>query len=73
MLGAGCTHEEVADELQRRFRFRLREALRHAHGWTQNEVAARFTHVAARAAGRRPTRALAVTEKAGTHIGEYER
>lgn len=73
MLGAGCTPAEVADELQRQFRFRPREALRHAHGWTQNEVAARFAHVAARAAGRRPMRAPAVTEEAGTRIGEYER
>lgn len=72
MLGAGCTHAEVADELQRRFGFRPREALRHAHGWTQNEVAARFIHVAARATGRRPISAPAVGE-AGTRIGEYER
>src|SRR4051794_25221001 len=54
--------------MRRRWRFRPREAYRHAHGWSQDEVAVRFTEVAARLApGSRSAPMV------GTRIGEYER
>jgi transcriptional regulator with XRE-family HTH domain len=72
MLAAGCTHEAVAAELQRRFRLRPREALRHAHGWSVTETAQRFAHVAARTAGRRAGSPTVATE-VGIHLEDYER
>jgi transcriptional regulator with XRE-family HTH domain len=68
MLDAGHTLDDVAAEMRRRWRFRPRESYRHANGWSQDEVAARFTEVAARMApGTRSTPMV------GTRIGEYER
>ncbi|HST64728.1 MAG TPA: hypothetical protein VLM05_06035 [Mycobacteriales bacterium] len=58
----------MAAEMRRRWRFRPRESYRHAHGWSQDEVAARFTEVAARLAPG--TRSAPMV---GTRIGEYER
>ncbi len=50
LLDAGRTVDEVAAEMRRRWRFRPRGSYRHANGWSQDEVAARFTEVAARLA-----------------------
>ena len=68
LFDAGRTLDDVAAEMHRRWRFRPRESYRHAHGWSQDEVAARFTEVAA---GLAPgTRSAPMV---GTRIGEYER
>lgn len=68
MLDAGGTLDDVATEMGKRWRFRPREAYRHAHGWSQDEAAARFSEVAARLApGARSAPMV------GTRIGEYER
>jgi transcriptional regulator with XRE-family HTH domain/tetratricopeptide (TPR) repeat protein len=78
MLVSGCSLELIASEMERRWGFRPREAYRHAHGWSQDEVAARFTEVADRIGGERqmgpdgrpmPAQAPMI----GTRIGEYER
>lgn len=74
MLVSGCSLELIATEMERRWSFRPREAYRHAHGWSQDEVAARFTEVADRIGGERgsagpPSQAPMI----GTRIGEYER
>src|SRR2546430_17376565 len=68
MLIAGCSHDLIAQEMERRWSFRPREAYRHAHGWSQDEVAARFTEVADRLGNERATQAPMI----GTRIGEYE-
>jgi transcriptional regulator with XRE-family HTH domain len=68
LLVAGRTIDDIAAEMRRRWRFRPRESYRHAHGWSQDEVAARFTEMAARLAPG--TRAAPMV---GTRIGEYER
>ena len=68
LLDAGGTMDAVAAEMRRRWRFRPRESYRHAHGWSQDEVAARFTEVAARLAPG--TRSAPMV---GTRVGEYER
>jgi len=68
LLVAGRTLDDVAAEMRRRWRFRPRESYRHAHGWSQDEVAARFTEVAARLAPRGRS-----TPMVGTRIGEFER
>ena len=76
MLVGGCSLELIATEMERRWRFRPREAYRHAHGWSQDEVAARFTEVAERLGGDRTVDGRVVTPQApmiGTRIGEYER
>lgn len=68
LLEAGGTLDDVAAEMRRRWRFRTRESYRYANGWSQDEVAARFTEVAARLApGTRNTPLV------GTRVGEYER
>ncbi|HST66104.1 MAG TPA: hypothetical protein VLM05_13020, partial [Mycobacteriales bacterium] len=78
MLVSGCSLELIATEMERRWGIRPREAYRHAHGWSQDEVAARFTEVADRTGGDRnlgsdgrplPAQAPMI----GTRIGEYER
>ena len=58
--------------------FRPREAYRHAHGWSQDEVAARFIEVAERLGGERARTAegpatVPSAPMIGTRIGEYER
>jgi transcriptional regulator with XRE-family HTH domain/tetratricopeptide (TPR) repeat protein len=68
LLDRGCSLNDVAAEMRRRWRFRPRESYRHANGWSQDEVAARFTEVAARLAPG--TRSAPMV---GTRIGEYER
>jgi transcriptional regulator with XRE-family HTH domain len=68
MLDAGHSLDDVAAEMRRRWKFRPRESYRHANGWSQDEVAARFTEVAARMAPG--TRSAPMV---GTRIGEYER
>lgn len=76
MLVGGCSLELIATEMERRWGFRPREAYRHAHGWSQDEVAARFTEVAERLGGDRPSDGRTVTPTPpmiGTRIGEYER
>ncbi len=68
ILDGGGTLDHVAAEMRRRWRFRPRESYRHAHGWSQDEAAARFTEIAARLApGARSTPMV------GTRVGEYER
>lgn len=42
MLAAGCSAAEVAVEMRGRWHMRPREAWRHAHGWTLQEVADRI-------------------------------
>ena len=69
MLMAGCSHDLIAQEMERRWAFRPREAYRHAYGWSQDEVAARFTEVADRLGNERAAQAPMI----GTRIGEYER
>jgi hypothetical protein len=39
MRDQGCTPEQIAAEMGRQFGFRARQAWRHTHGWTQDEVA----------------------------------
>jgi transcriptional regulator with XRE-family HTH domain len=68
LIDGGCSTDDVAAEMRRRWRFRSRESYRHANGWSQDEVAARFTEVAARLAPG--TRSAPMV---GTRIGEYER
>jgi transcriptional regulator with XRE-family HTH domain len=41
----GLTYQEIADEMAMRWGYRPRQAMRHAHGWTQEEVADRFNRV----------------------------
>ena len=41
----GCTREQIAAEMARRFGFRARQAWRHTHGWTQDEVAAAYNRL----------------------------
>jgi transcriptional regulator with XRE-family HTH domain len=63
MLTLGAGVEAIAEEMQRRFGFRPREAFRHAHGWSQEEAAEQCN----RASG---------DDRAsfnGTRISEYER
>ena len=77
MLVGGCSLELIAAEMERRWGFRPREAYRHAHGWSQDEVAARFTEVAERLGGERDwiadRRPVPSAPMIGTRIGEYER
>ena len=73
MLIAGCSLELIATEMERRWGFRPREAFRHAHGWSQDEVAARFTEVAERLGGDRSSAGRPAAPMIGTRIGEYER
>jgi transcriptional regulator with XRE-family HTH domain len=68
VLDSGGAVQDVAAEMHRRWGLRPRPAYRHAYGWTQGEVAARFIEVAARYA---PDSRLA--PMAGARIGEYER
>lgn len=42
LLAERCTPEQIATEMTRRWGYRPRAALRHAYGWTQEEVAARY-------------------------------
>jgi hypothetical protein len=69
MLIAGCSHDLIAQEMERRWAFRPREAYRHAYGWSQDEVAARFTEIADRLGNERTAQSPMI----GTRIGEYER
>jgi hypothetical protein len=52
MLVGGCSLELIATEMERRWGFRPREAYRHAHGWSQDEVAARYSTGAPATAGQ---------------------
>jgi hypothetical protein len=45
MTGQGCTLEQIAAEMARRFGFRARPAWRHTYGWTQGEVAAAYNRL----------------------------
>lgn len=44
MREQGCTPEQIAAAMARRFGDRPRSAWRHAYGWTQKEVAALYNH-----------------------------
>lgn len=67
VLFDGGNVDDVAAALRRRWDLRPRRAYRHACGWTQDEVAVRFTEVAARLTGLRSA------PVAGGRISEYER
>jgi hypothetical protein len=41
----GCTLEQIAVEMGRRFGFRPRQAWRHTHGWTQEQAAAAYNRL----------------------------
>ncbi|MGW4034347.1 helix-turn-helix transcriptional regulator [Streptomyces sp. NPDC004838] len=43
MTTAGCSLADIAVEMRVRFRMRPREAWRHAHGWTLQEIAERIS------------------------------
>jgi transcriptional regulator with XRE-family HTH domain len=76
LLEAGGTLDDVAAELQRRWGFRPRVAYRHAHGWSQEEAAARFRAMAGqmRIEPTPPPAARMMTPvMTGTRFGEYER
>lgn len=78
MLVNGCSLELIATEMARRWGYRPREAHRHARGWSQDEVASRFTEVAERLGGDRDRvpagrPAPPSAPMIGTRIGEYER
>lgn len=45
MHDQGCTPEQIAAEMARCFGFRARQAWRHTHGWTQDEVAAAYNRL----------------------------
>lgn len=45
MHDQGCTREQITAEMARRFGFRPRQAWRHTHGWTQDEVAAAYNRL----------------------------
>ncbi|WP_240980637.1 MULTISPECIES: XRE family transcriptional regulator [unclassified Streptomyces] len=52
MTAAGCTIADIAIEMRARYRMRPREAWRHAHGWTLQEAADRFTQASSDRAGQ---------------------
>jgi transcriptional regulator with XRE-family HTH domain len=58
--------------MARRWGFRPRTAFRYAHGWSQDELAARFTGVAQQLDSRRHRRSCSAP-MIGRRIGEYER
>jgi transcriptional regulator with XRE-family HTH domain len=66
MLTTGCSYNLIAQEMGHRWGFRPREAYRHALGWSQDQVAARFTEAASKVAEPH-------APMIGTRIGEYER
>jgi hypothetical protein len=67
----GCTPEQIAAEMGRQFHFRPRQAWRHAHGWTQGDVAAAYNRELVAAAYNRELRddQVPLTYK---RISEYE-
>lgn len=69
MLISGCSHDLIAQEMERRWGFRPREAHRHADGCSQDQIAARFTQIAERLGADRGY----FSPMIGTRIGEYER
>jgi transcriptional regulator with XRE-family HTH domain len=72
MLDTGASMDDIAAEMRRRWGFRPREAYRHAHGWSQDEVAVRFAGIAGRL-GSGPAAERPPVTMVGTRIGEYER
>ncbi|MFG1755364.1 hypothetical protein [Streptosporangium sandarakinum] len=66
MQHAGCSRAEIAVEMRARWRMRPREAWRHAHGWTLQQVADRVDAAAA----ARPGSALACD---ASLVGKWER
>jgi transcriptional regulator with XRE-family HTH domain len=62
MLADERTYEEIATEFAQRWGFRRRQAWRHAYGWKQNEIAARYNQL-------RNDDQASVTEK---HISDWE-
>jgi len=45
MCDQGCTREQIAVEMGRRFGFRPRQAWRHTLGWTQEQAAVAYNHL----------------------------
>ncbi|CAO5174531.1 HTH cro/C1-type domain-containing protein [Frankia sp. AiPs1] len=68
MRAAGMSHDEIAIEFTRRYRYRPRAAHRHARGWTQNQAADHINTHAARA-GLDPDGTAPMT---GVKISEIE-
>ena len=73
LLEGGAGPDQIAAEMRRRWGFRPREAYRHAHGWSQDEVAARFAEIAGRLGTRPAPGERMPAIMVGTRIGEYER
>lgn len=80
MMRMGCTPDAVARQIGRCWQVRPREAYRHALGWSQDEVARRFSEVVARLEAARthfgpgaPSPAPSAAAISGSRIGEYER
>jgi hypothetical protein len=69
MRGLGLGHEEIADEIARRYRVRPREAYRLAHGWTLGQAAAQFNACAADLGTDRDGLVIL----AGNRLCEYEK
>ncbi len=68
MRAAGMSHDEIAVEFARRYRYRPRAAHRHARGWTQTQAANHINAHAARA-GLDPAGAAPMT---GPKLSEVE-
>jgi transcriptional regulator with XRE-family HTH domain len=78
MMRMGCTPDAVARQIGRCWQVRPREAYRHALGWSQDEVARRFSEVVAGMEAARThfgpgVPAAAAAAISGSRIGEYER
>jgi transcriptional regulator with XRE-family HTH domain len=69
MHGLGFSHDEIAAEVARRYRVRLREAYRLAWGWTLEHAAERFNRHAAREVDDLDARASLT----GPVLREYEK
>lgn len=52
MVDAGCSTAQIAAEMRSRWRFRPREAWRHAHGWSLQQTATQLNAAAAQGRGR---------------------
>ncbi|MER7109432.1 helix-turn-helix domain-containing protein [Streptomyces sp. NPDC000229] len=66
MAAVGCGQADIAIELRVRYRMRPREAWRHAHGWSLQQVADRINHLGA----SRPGEAVAAD---ASLVGKWEK
>jgi transcriptional regulator with XRE-family HTH domain len=67
MENAGCSPPEIAQEMQRVFSLRPREAHRHAYGWSQDEAAHHYNVHASQQSANSPA------TMTGARISAYER